>query len=99
MKLFFQNKKKFLITRKSLFYSFSPRILIKNKRTKVNYMYEILKAFSPEKLLKRGFAFVTEESGNSIYSLKNIKKKDKISVQFFDGKVTAEVVSLDYDKI
>jgi len=99
LKLFFQNAKKSLITKKSIFQSYSPRLLIKNKRTRINYMYEILNALSPRKLLKRGFALITDESGNSIYSVKNIKKNDKLIVQFFDGKITAEVDSLNYDKI
>ena len=97
LKLFFQNAKKSLITKKSIFQSYSPRLLIKNKRTRINYMYEILNALSPRKLLKRGFALITDESGNSIYSVKNIKENDKLIVQLFDGKITAEVDSLNYD--
>ncbi len=99
LKLFFQNTKKSLITKKSVFQSYSPRLLIKNKRTRINYMYEILNALSPRKLLKRGFALITDESGNSIYSVKNIKENDKLLVQFYDGKITADVDSLNYDKI
>ena len=56
-------------------------------------------ALSPDKLLKRGFALITDESGNSIYSIKNVKEKDKLLVQLFDGKITTEVDSLNYDKI
>ncbi|WP_413679009.1 exodeoxyribonuclease VII large subunit [Prochlorococcus sp. MIT 0916] len=99
LKLFFQNKKKFLNTKKSFFQSYSPRLLIKNKRTKINYMYELLNALSPEKLLKRGFVLIMNQSGDSIYSVQNLKKKDKILVQFFDGKIIAEVDSLNYDRI
>ncbi|KGG21758.1 exodeoxyribonuclease VII large subunit [Prochlorococcus marinus] len=99
LKLFFQNAKKSLITKKSIFQSYSPRLLIKNKRTRINYMYEILNALSPRKLLKRGFALITDESGNSIYSVKNIKENDKLIVQFCDGTITAEVDSLNYDKV
>ena len=62
-------------------------------------MFEILIALSPRKLLKRGFALITDESGNSIYSVKNIKEKDKLIVQLCDGKITAEVDNLNYDKI
>ncbi|MBW3048597.1 exodeoxyribonuclease VII large subunit [Prochlorococcus marinus XMU1403] len=97
LKLFFQNTKKSLITKKSIFQSYSPRLLIKNKRTRINYIYEILNALSPRNLLKRGFALITDESGNSIYSVKNIKKNDKLIVQFSDGKITAEVDSFNYD--
>ena len=99
LKLFFQNAKKSLITKKSIFQSYSPRLLIKNKRTRINYMYEILNALSPRKLLKRGFALITDESGNPIYNIKNVKENDKLIVQLCDGKITAEVDSLNYGKI
>ena len=99
LKLFFQNQKKFLSTKKTFFQSHSPQLLIKNKRIKINYIYKLLNALSPEKLLKRGFALITNESGDSIYSVKNIKEKDKLLVQFYDGKISAEVDSLNYDRI
>ena len=62
-------------------------------------MYKILNAISPRKLLKRGFVLISDESGNSIYSVKSVKENDKLVVQFCDGKITAEVDSLNYDKI
>ena len=62
-------------------------------------MYEILNSLSPRKLLKRGFALITDESGNPIYNIKNVKENDKLIVQFCDGKITVEVDSLNYDKI
>jgi len=99
LNLFIQNKKTFLITKKTFFQSHSPRLLIKNKRTKINYMYELFNALSPEKLLKRGFVLISDKSGNSIYSVKNIKEKDNLAVQFHDGKINVEVDSINYDKI
>ena len=98
-KLFVQNKKNYLNTKKSFFRAHSPRILIKNQRTKLNYIFQLLDALSPDKWLKRGFALITDESGNSIYSIKNVKEKDKLLVQLFDGKITTEGDSLNYDKI
>ena len=62
-------------------------------------MYEVLNALSPEKLLKRGFVLITDDSGNSIYSVKNVKEKDKLIVQFCDGTISAKVDSLNCDKI
>ncbi|WP_269609374.1 exodeoxyribonuclease VII large subunit [Prochlorococcus marinus] len=99
LKLFFQNKKNTLITKKSFFQAHSPRLLIKTKRTKLHYIYGLLNALSPEKLLKRGFALITDEKGHSIYSVKSVKEKDKFFVQFFDGKIIAEVDRINYDKI
>ncbi len=98
-KLFFQNTKKYLITKKSFFESQAPRLLIKNKRTRINYMYEMLNALSPEKLLKRGFVLITDDAGNSIYSVKNVKEKDKLIVQFCDGKIIVDVDRVNYDKV
>ncbi len=98
-KLFVQNKKNYLNTKKSFFQSHSPRLLIKNQRIKLNYIFQLLDALSPDKWLKRGFALITDESGNSIYSIKNVKEKDKLLVQLFDGEITTEVDSLNYDKI
>ncbi len=98
-KLFIQNKKNYLNTKKSFFQSHSPHLLIKNQRTKLNYIFQLLDALSPDKWLKRGFALITDESGNSIYSIKNVKEKDKLLVQLFDGKITTEVDSLNYDKL
>ena len=97
--LFFQNKKNSLITKKAFFQSHSPHVLIKSKRIKINYIHDLLNALSPQKWLKRGFAFITDETGNSIYSVKKLKEKDKLFVQLYDGKITAEVDRIDYDKI
>jgi len=99
LKLFFQNKKNFLITKKSFFQSHSPHLLLKSKKLKINYIYQILNALSPERWLKRGFAFITDEAGNSIYSVKDIKKKDNLLIQLSDGNITAKVDSTNYDKI
>ena len=95
LKLFFQNKKTFLITKRSFFQLYSPQQLINNKRRKVKYMYDILNALSPEKLLKRGFVLISDESGDSIYSVKHVKKKDKLIVQLYDGKIIVEVDCID----
>ena len=35
--------------------------------------------------------------GNSIYSVRSIKEKDKFLVQLNDGKITANVDSIKYD--
>tara|TARA_Y100001968_G_C19255741_1_gene666701 strand:- start:476 stop:988 length:513 start_codon:yes stop_codon:yes gene_type:complete len=97
--LYFSNNKKFINSKKIFLQSHSPRLLIKNKRSKLNYIYDLLNALSPEKLLSRGFALISDDSGNSIYSVKNISEKDKLTVQFYDGQVIVAVDSLDNDKI
>ena len=98
-KFFFEKKKTFLIAKKAFFQSHSPELLLKAKKTKIMYIHQLLNALSPERLLKRGFAFITDENGNFIYSVKSIKEKDKFLVQFSDGKVIAKVDDINYDKI
>ena len=98
-KFFFQNKKNFLITKKSIFQLYSPKILIKSKKDKINYIHQILNLLSPQRFLKRGFALIKDDQGNSIYSIKGIKEKDKLLVQLSDGKIIAKVDSINYDKI
>ncbi len=98
-KLFFQNKRTNLIVKKTFFESHSPYVLIKNKRTKIKYIYQLLQALSPKRLLRRGFSWVTDVKGNLIYSIKNMKEKDQFLVKLSDGKILAEVKSFDYDNI
>ena len=87
------------MTKKSFFQLYSPQVSIKAKRIKIKYIYQLLNAISPQRLLRRGFALVTNESGNSISSVKNINEKDKFSVQLSDGNIIAEVHSINYDKM
>ena len=98
-KFFFQNQRNLLLTKKSFFHSHSPHIVLNAKKTKIKYMYQLLNALSPERLLRRGFALITDEKGNSIYSVKSVKEKDKFLVKLFDGQIAAEVDSINYDKI
>jgi len=42
---------------------------------------------------------ISDEKGNSIYSVKSVNEKDKFLVQLSDGKITAEVDCIKYDKI
>ena len=96
---FFQNKKNFLISKKSFFQSHSPQLLIKAKKNKIKHIHQLLKALSPNNLLKRGFVLITDEEGNSIYSIKSVKEEDKLLVQLVDGRIIAKVNSVKYDKI
>jgi len=98
-KFFFKNKKNYLMTKKIFFQSHSPLQLIKNNRTKIQYMNKLLNALSPDKWLKRGFALITDENGNSIYSVKSVKEKDKLLVQLSDGQIITKVNSLNCNEI
>ena len=97
-KFHFQKKKNFLNTKKAFFQAHPPRIFIRNQRIKLSYICQILDVLSPENWLKRGFALITDEKDNAIYSVQSLKKKDKLLVQLYDGKINAEVDSIDYEK-
>ena len=97
--LFFQNKKYFLNAKKYFFESNSPSLLIKSKKTKILHISQLLNVLSPERLLKRGFALVTNEKGKSIYSVKSVREEDKLLVQIVDGEISAEVKNIHYNKI
>ena len=96
---FFQNKRNTLLTKKSFFQSYSPQQLLNAKKMKIKYIYQLFNVLSPERLLKRGFALITDKAGNSIYSAKSVREKDKLLVQLHDGKITANVERVNYDKI
>ncbi len=98
-KFFFQNKKEFLIAKKSIFQIHSPQLLIKAKKNNIKHIYQLLNAMSPKTLLKRGFAFITDHKGDSINSVKSLKKNDKFLVQLSDGKISAKVNGFDYDNM
>ncbi len=98
-KLFFKNKKNFLIAKKLFFKSYSPYALINAKRTKIIHIQQLLNALSPTRWLQRGFAFIRDKNGNSIFSVNDLKEKDKFLIQLSDGKIYAEVDTIDYDKI
>ena len=87
------------MTKKDFFQLYSPQISIKAKRIKINHIYQLLNALSPQRLLKRGFALITDEKGNCIYSVKSLNEKDKLLVQLSDGNIMAEVRTINYDKV
>ena len=99
LKLFFRDKINFLKTKKTFFESHSPKLLIRNKRIKLMHICQLLDALSPKKLLKRGFALITDNEGNSIYSIQSLQEKDTLLVQLYDGKITAKVDHINYDKV
>ncbi len=99
LKNYFHNKKNLLSIKKSFFHSYSPLSLIRNKRNRIMHMYKLLNALSPERLLKRGFALITDEIGNTIYSIKDVKEKDKLLIKLSDGKIYTKVDKVDHDEI
>ncbi len=95
----FKNKKNSLSAKKTIFQSHSPLLTIKAKRNQINNIRNLFDALSPSRWLKRGFSIVTNAKGETIFSVKAIKKNDTLSIQLVDGKISTKVDIINYDKI
>ena len=62
-------------------------------------IHKLFDALSSSRWLKRGFAIVTNAKGKTIFSVKDIKKSDTLSIQLVDGKISTKVDIVNYDKI
>ena len=66
---------------------------------KKNSQFEALKSklqgINPYKVLQRGFAWISDENGNIIKSVDEIKVGNNIKTQFKDGSITSKVINKD----
>ncbi len=69
----------------------SPKLLIDNKTNKYLQLLSNLEPLSPLLTIKRGYT-ITKKDDRVINSSKNLKKKDKLSIEFNDGNVSVEVI-------
>lgn len=84
-------KEKDLLTVKNSYVLRSPYQIIDKKANKYLQVISKLETLSPLLTLKRGYT-MTKVDGKVINSSKNLKKNDKITVEFMDGSVDAEVI-------
>lgn len=64
--------------------------LIENKH-KLNQQHKLLESYSYEGPLKRGYAYVTAESGKVVRKASEIQS-DRLKIQFIDGAVTVKTI-------
>ena len=69
----------------------NPYQLLDKKSNKYLQLISKLETLSPLLTLKRGYA-ITKKDGKVISSSKDLKKKDKLSIEFTDGNIDAEVI-------
>ncbi|MGO3575156.1 MAG: exodeoxyribonuclease VII large subunit [Lactobacillus helveticus] len=62
---------------------------LKNKRSDFSKIAQQLDDYSPLKTLERGFIYTTNEEGETVSSVDQIKKDDHLNLHFKDGEVTA----------
>ena len=84
-------KEKKLIELKSSYLFKNPEKILDNKKNKYTNIISKLETLSPLLTLKRGYT-ITKKDNKVINSSKDIKKKDKIDIEFNDGTVSAEVL-------
>ena len=67
------------------------KMIQKEKQTQYVELIAKLDALSPLKTLVRGYT-LTEKDNKIVRSAKDLKKKDKINIKFFDGEKIAEII-------
>ena len=68
---------------------------LKSYKTDLDNLAKLLKTHHYNEVLKRGFSLVKNEKGELISSISQIKMKQKIFVEVFDGEFESYVLSLD----
>ncbi len=74
------------------------QVQINKKKMDAKEIVSKMDALSPLKTLSRGFVVSYDEEGNIVRTAKHFAPKDKIYVQFEDGKVMAQVNSVLIDE-
>lgn len=69
------------------------------KRHELELYIEKLKALSPLYKLSKGYTYVSDDTGKSVSSVKQLKKDGHISLQFADGSAGAVVENIAYKNI
>lgn len=64
---------------------------IKENKLIVNNMISKLDNMSPTNILKNGYAFISNNEGKCINSIKDLKTGDIVDIQLFDGKKKAKI--------
>ena len=66
--------------------------MIERKSENLNSIGERLKAVSIESVLKRGFAWVKDEYGRTVYTAKEAKKQKYLTIGFTDDNVKTKII-------
>ena len=75
----------------------SPVNLIKDYKNYLDQRKQIIEAFSPYKLLSRGFSVLSNDKGNIIRSVVDVKRNDVLNIQLLDGRIDL-IVDKIYNK-
>jgi len=70
----------------------SKEQILNSEKLYIDNNKNILLAFDPLRVLKRGYSIVRSESGRAVTSIKEVKPKDSLTIQLSDGDVRASVI-------
>lgn len=68
---------------------------LKDKRNSFSKTVQQLDDYSPLKTLERGFVYTTDANGNTVSSVKQVKKQESLNLHFKDGQVEATVTKIE----
>lgn len=71
------------------------RRLVEKRRHELAIYIERLKGLSPLEKLNSGYAYVEDENGRNIRSVKQVRESQKITIQVRDGRFGAQVTELE----
>ena len=91
MKLLLADSKNRLQSIKSSFIFKKPEKLLEIEKNNYLNLITRLDNISPLNTLKRGYT-LTRKDNKVINSAKLVKKKDKLDIEFSDGKINVEVI-------
>lgn len=68
--------------------------ILDNRRHSLEIYAEKLNGLSPLNRISKGFAYVTDESGKALNTVKQVKKDENITLIVSDGKIDAKVIHI-----
>lgn len=79
-------------------FDFKRENITKNYQNNLENLSKLLIAKNYKEILKRGFALVKNKNGKLIASAQNVKAKDEIEIETFDGEFAAYVLDKKINK-
>ena len=95
---FLRNQHKYLLESLKLIKGYSPILVYEKYKNELNQKAKLLNALSPQNWLNRGFCLVRNQYGDFISSVNQIKKVDKLNIQFRDGSLDSRVENIYNNK-
>ena len=67
------------------------RQALKKMESQVDSYEKILTSLNPKQVMQRGFSIVTDHRGKTLKTAGNLKLKDTVSIEFFQGSASASI--------